>query len=223
MIRWPVTIAVALALAVSSCASEAPEIVTASSQRYTDVVTLPAPDTRGSLPLEAALASRRSVRSYGGEVALSDTSQLLWAGQGVTGATGYRTAPSAGARYPIELYAVTSESVMHYLPRDHAVEQRADARAATELARAAFGQDFVGTAPLVIAISAVFERTEIEYGAVAHDLVNREAGHVAQNILLQATALGLGAVPVGGFDPAAASDALALPPGEEVLYLIPVG
>ena len=79
------------------------------------------------------------------------------------------------------------------------------------------------SAPLVIVVAADPARTEQEYGAVADDLVNREAGHAAQNILLQATALGLAAVPVGGFDPTAVARLLALPPGQTVLYLLPIG
>jgi SagB-type dehydrogenase family enzyme len=112
---------------------------------------------------------------------------------------------------------------MHYIPAGHRVEQRADTTTLAALPDTAFGQDFVGSAPLVVVIAADPARTEQEYGAMAGDLVNLEAGHAAQNVLLQATALGLAAVPVGGFDPAAVARLLALPPGEEVRYLIPVG
>jgi SagB-type dehydrogenase family enzyme len=154
---------------------------------------------------------------------LDEIGQLLWAGQGITDDDGRRTAPSAGARYPLELYAITAAELMHYLPAGHRVEQRADTTILGALPDAAFDQEFVGDAPLVVVIAADPSRTEQEYGAMADDLVNREAGHAAQNILLQATALGLAAVPVGGFDPAAVAGLLALPPGQAVQYLIPIG
>jgi SagB-type dehydrogenase family enzyme len=171
------------------------------------------------------LDERRSVREYATTpLTMDEIGQLLWAGQGITDdGTGYRTTPSAGARYPLELYAVTATDVMHYIPAGHRVEQRADTTTLAALPDTAFGQDFVGSAPLVVVIAADPARTEQEYGAMAGDLVNLEAGHAAQNVLLQATALGLAAVPVGGFDPAAVARLLALPPGEEVRYLIPVG
>ena len=216
--------ALAAVLVLAACASEAPEEIVAEGARYTETVELPSPDDVGSRPLEEVIASRRSIREFGGEpLPIEVVGQLLWSAQGVTDDDGHRAAPSAGARYPIEMYAVTDSTVMHYLPDQHAVEQRRDRTAATRLGDSTFGQDFVAEAPVIVVITAVFERTRVEYGAVADDLVNREAGHVAQNVLLQATALDLASVPVGGFDPADAARALALPPDEEVLYLIPVG
>ena len=217
---------VIVATLMTGCASEAPNEILQQTQRYPTVVELPAPDLNGTLSLEQALHERRSAREYATTpLTLDQVGQLLWAGQGITDddGDGYRTAPSAGARYPLELYAVTAADLMHYLPIGHRVEQRADTTTLEALADAAFDQEFVSSAPLVVVIAAEPARTEQEYGAVAGDLVNREAGHAAQNILLQATALGLAAVPVGGFDPAAIARLLALPPGQVVLYLIPVG
>lgn len=215
---------VIVATLLAGCASEAPDEILQQTQRYPTVIELPAPDLNGTLSLERALRERRSVREYATTpLTLDEVGQLLWAGQGITDDAGYRTAPSAGARYPLELYAVTAADLMHYLPVGHRVEQRVDTTTLEALADAAFDQEFVGSAPLVVVIAAEPARTEQEYGAMAGDLVNREAGHAAQNILLQATALGLAAVPVGGFDPAAVARLLALPPGQVVLYLIPVG
>jgi SagB-type dehydrogenase family enzyme len=218
-------IVVIVAALSAGCVSEAPDEVLEQTRRDTSVIELPAPERSGSVSLEQVLDERRSVREYStAPLELDEIGQLLWAGQGITNdATGYRTAPSAGARYPLELYAVTSTELMHYVPVGHRVEQRADTMTLDALAGTAFGQEFLGGAPLVVVITADPARTEQEYGAMAGDLVNREAGHAAQNILLQATALGLAAVPVGGFDPAAVSRLLALPPGEVALYLIPVG
>jgi SagB-type dehydrogenase family enzyme len=216
---------VIVAALLAGCASEAPSDVLQQTQRYTTVVELPAPDLNGPLSLEQTLDERRSVREYATTpLTMDEIGQLLWAGQGITDdGTGYRTTPSAGARYPLELYAVTATDLMHYIPAGHRVEQRADTTTLAALPDTAFGQDFVGSAPLVVVIAADPARTEQEYGAMAGDLVNLEAGHAAQNVLLQATALGLAAVPVGGFDPAAVARLLVLPPGEAVLYLIPVG
>lgn len=95
---------------------------------------------------------------------------------------------------------------MHYLPATHELESRSDETTLRELADSAFGQQFVNMAPIVFVIVGIVARTEVEYGAVSELLMNREAGHVAENMLLQATALDLAAVPVGGFDPSAVAD-----------------
>ncbi|NNE74705.1 MAG: SagB/ThcOx family dehydrogenase [Acidimicrobiales bacterium] len=214
---------IALAL-LSACASTAPAELLDRSLRFDPPIELPEPDQLGTTSLEASLRERRSAREFAStELPLAQLAQLFWAGQGVTDANGHRTAPSAGALYPLELYAVTETTVSHYLPDGHRLEQRPDPRPWPELADAAFAQSFIGDAPTVLVISGVVERTEARYGAVASDLMNREAGHAAQNILLQAAALELATVPVGGFDPARVARLLGLPPGEEVLYLIPVG
>ena len=213
-----------VAMMLAGCASEAPSEILEQTQRYPTVVELPSPELTGTVSLEQSLHDRRSAREYAATpLTLDEIGQLLWAGQGITDDDGHRTAPSAGARYPLELYAVTATELMHYLPAGHRVEQRADTTILGALPDAAFDQEFVGNAPLVVVIAADPARTEQEYGAMAGDLVQREAGHAAQNILLQATALGLVAVPVGGFDPATVEGLLALPPGQAVQYLIPIG
>jgi SagB-type dehydrogenase family enzyme len=208
----------------AGCVSSAPSAVLESSQRFGESIELPTPDRSGSATLEQVMSQRRSQREYApDELPLATIGQLFWAAQGVTDGAGHRTAPSAGASYPLELYALSATTFMHYLPTGHRLEQRSDDTTLAQLAAAAFDQEFVGSAPVVIVITGVQARTEDEYGAVAGDLVNREAGHAAQNLLLQATALGLAAVPVGGFDPASVARLLALAPGEDVLYLLPVG
>jgi len=179
---------------------------------------------KGTVSVEEALRSRRSRRRFAaGELSAPVVGQMLWAGQGITDDAGHRSAPSAGARYPIELYAVSPSKLMHYRPDTHSIEQRDDVSTLQALPAAAFDQDFVGAAPITFVITGAVARTEVEYGALAQDLMNREAGHVAQNMLLQATALDLHSVPVGGFDPARIARLMALPIGEEVLYVMPVG
>lgn len=218
------TIAVVASSLVFGCAAEAPESVIGRTQRFDDVMELPAPDLTGEMSLEQALVERRSRREFSPtELPTATIGQLFWAGQGITDDRGYRTAPSAGAHYPLELYAITATSVSHYLPDGHRVEHRSDTTTLAGLADAAFGQDHVGSAPVVFVVTGVAARTAAEYGALAADFVEREAGHAVQNMLLQAAALELAAVPVGGFDPAEVARLLALPAGHEVLYLIPVG
>jgi SagB-type dehydrogenase family enzyme len=185
---------------------------------------LPPPKTRGTLSLERALAERRSVREFtDASLTIAEISQLFWAAQGVTRDWGGRTAPSAGALYPLELYAVTPKRFLHYVPDEHTamVVSRADLR--RPLARAAFGQSAVEEAPAVFVIAAVTSRTAAKYGPRAERYVTLEAGHAAQNLLLQAVALHLGAVPVGAFSDEGVSEALGLPADHEPLYLVPVG
>jgi SagB-type dehydrogenase family enzyme len=210
--------------AVLGCVAEAPDSITAESQRFDEIIDLPAPDLTGAIGLEQTLVERRSGREFASvELTLDVIGQLLWAGQGITDEQGHRTAPSAGALYPLELYAVTATDVLHYVPEGHRVESRSDTTSLAGLGDLAFGQDFLSSAPVVLVVVGVDARTEAEYGALAADFVEREAGHATQNILLQATALDLAAVPVGGFDGARTARLLALPPGHDVLYLVPVG
>ena len=133
------------------------------------------------------------------------------------------TGLAAGALYPLELYAVTSKQVMHYLPAGHRAETRAVSDLRPGLKAAAVGQSTITAAPVVIAVAAVPGRLSDRYGAKAEEFVQIEVGHASQNILLQAAALGLAAVPVGSLDPSRAADTLALPSDQTVLYLIPVG
>jgi SagB-type dehydrogenase family enzyme len=213
----------AVALA-GGCVPGAPDAVLERSDRFDPPLELPAPDRIGETALEQVLDERRSRRSFADtELSLATIGQLFWAGQGVTDDAGYRTAPSAGALYPLELYAVTASHLLHYLPDGHRVEQRSDGTALAGLADAAFGQDWVSSAPVVLVVVGVVARTQAKYGAIADDLMRLEAGHATQNVLLQATALDLAATPVGGFDPADVGELLALPPGHEVLYLVPIG
>lgn len=214
----------AAAALAGGCARQAPGWERAGRARYGAPLALPQPATAGSISLEEAIERRRSRRTFGpGALPIATIGQLLWAGQGITSPDGKRAAPSAGALYPLELYVVTSTQVMHYLPAGHRVEIRPAPDLRPGLKAAAFGQPHVGAAPAVLVVAAVPARTRRKYGAQAEGFVEREAGHAAQNILLQATARGLAAVPVGSLDPSRAAVTLALPPDQTVLYFIPVG
>jgi len=181
-------------------------------------------------PLSSLLARRHSQRDYSTTpLTLAELAALLWAAQGMTQRDAQRTAPSAGALYPLELYclvgAVTGleAGVYHYRPVPHALVLRQSGDRRVELADAALDQDWIAVAPLVLAFAAVFQRTTRKYGERGVRYVHIEVGHAAQNVCLMATSLGLGSVTVGAFDDAAVQAVLQLPESEAPLYLLPVG
>lgn len=182
------------------------------------------PITEGSASFEGVLSQRRSVRDFAATALSTDElGQLFWAAQGVTSDRGGRTNPSAGGLYPLEVYAVTSDGVLHYVPNDHSARVTSDIDLRRTLSEAALGQESVADAPAVFVVCGVFARTEAKYGDRAERYVHLEAGHVGQSILLQAGALGLAGVPVGAFDDAAVREVLGLPADHAPLYLIPIG
>lgn len=191
---------------------------------------LPAPVRDGPLPVETALAERRSVREFRDEMLpIADLAQLLWAAQGIRNPEGFRTAPSAGALYPLEVYAVVGRvenlapGVYRYRPSDHSLVRVADGDRRARVAEAALKQTWMQGAPLIVVLAAVFDRTTHKYGPRGMRYVHMEAGHAAENLCLQAVARKLGTTVVGAFDDAALQAALNLPPEEQPLALIPVG
>lgn len=213
-----------LAAVIGGCASEAPPELLAQTARFEQRVALPDPDTKGEVTLESAISQRRSRRDFSEEqLSEAELGQLLWAAQGITNSAGHRAAPSAGALYPLEIYVVTADSVAHYLPNGHELEARDSVDLRDTMADAAFAQDFVGAAPAIIVVTTVPARTETKYGALGEGYAMLEAGHATQNLLLQAEALGLAAVSVGGVDPDQLRELLALPPDHHPIYVIPVG
>jgi SagB-type dehydrogenase family enzyme len=188
------------------------------------------PNQVGAMSIEQTLARRRSVRRYRAQpLALATMSQLLWAAQGTTGSGGRRTAPSAGALYPLELHLLATHveglaSGLHrYLQGTHELQLTIATATASTLQEAAIGQQAVGTAAAVVVITAVEGRSAGKYGVRAEHYVAFEAGACAQNLALQAVALGLGTVVIGGFDETAVTRALRLPPGELPVVLMPIG
>ena len=186
---------------------------------------LPEPDRKGKVPLETALAKRRSVRRYAqGELTMAEVSQLCWAACGVNRPRGgYRTSPSAGALYPLELYVVMPTGVYRYDVRKHTLLRQVEGDQRGPLAAAALDQGCVRSAPVCFVIVAEQGRSAVKYGKRAWRYCLLEAGHVAQNILLQVTTLGLGAVPVGACDDDRVGKVLRLPDGQQPVYIIPVG
>lgn len=201
-----------------------------SHDRKDPSIQLPKPSLEGRLSLEQTLLQRRSVRQYGeSPLTLPEISQLLWAAQGVTHARGFRTAPSAGALYPLETYVVVGrvtglpEGVYHYSPHSHALTRKLEGDRRDELSRAALGQSPVKNAPASIVFTAFHDRTTGRYGQRGIQYVHMEAGHAAQNVSLQAVSLGLGTVVIGAFQDDAVKGVLALDSRETPLYVIPVG
>ena len=193
-------------------------------------VPLPAAKRSGTLAVEQALAQRRSVREFAERpLSLSALSQLLWAAQGVTHRRGLRTAPSAGALYPLEIFVVAgdveglSDGVYRYVPRDHGLEREREGDLRPELARAALEQDWVAKAPAILVVAAVYERSARKYGRRAPRYVHMEVGHASQNVYLQAEALELGTCAVGAFRDRELAAALGLPSEIAPQLVLPIG
>ncbi len=195
-------------------------------------IVLPPPKAAG-LPFEQALRRRRSVRAFRPEpLRLREMSQLLFAAQGVTAAQGdrlLRTAPSAGGSYPFEVHVaalrvrVLTPGVYHYDPRDHSLTLHQRGCVGKRLARLALDQAHLAQAGAVFVLAAVVDRVRAKYGERGWRYAYMEAGHISQNLYLQATSLGLGSVVVGAFLDDLVHAALGLEPDEVVLYLHAVG
>ena len=193
-------------------------------------IKLPKPKYNSDVSLEESLVKRRSVRDYTGELlTLEEVSQLLWAAQGTTSDRGFRTAPSAGALYPLEVYVIVGDvqdlaiGIYLYKPKKHEVVMIADKDVRQQLAGAALGQSSVKNGAIDFVFTAVYHRTTRKYGKRGIKYVHMEIGHAAQNVCLQATAMDLGAVTIGAFNDQEVSKILNLSKDEEPLYIIPVG
>lgn len=189
------------------------------------MIKLPAPKQKGNISLEETIEKRRSERNLSGkELTLEQISQLLWSCQGITDkGRGFRSAPSAGATYPLEVYLVSPDGLFHYIPQTHSIKRIKDKDLRGELCQACLGQRFVKDAAIDIIICADFKRTTGRYGERGEGYVYIEVGHAAENVNLQAVALGLGSVPVGAFSDGAVKKLLDLPEDIVPIYVIPVG
>ena len=207
-----------------------------SVQKGSDIITLPKPKFESKISVEEALQGRRSKRSYKNEpLSLSEVSQLLWAAYGVTKPSsglrgGLKTAPSAGATYPLELYLVAGnvvnlpKGIYKYIPEQHALKKTFIGDKRAELCSAAYSQSMVRNAPALIVYTAIFERTTGRYGTRGKErYVCMDLGHSAQNVYLQAYTLGIGTCAVGAFDDNAFKKALPIAKNEIPLYIMPLG
>lgn len=194
-----------------------------------EALILPPPEFGGQISVGEALQRRRSLRRYKPEgLELAQVAQLLWAAQGITNSLGHRTTPSAGALYPLEIYLAAGDvrgleaGVYHYRPAEHALKRMMGGDIRQSLAKACLSQDWIADAPCSLIIAAIFARTNARYGERTLRYVYMEVGAAAENIALQAEALGLGTVMVGAFYEMKVQSLLDL---EDIipLCLMPVG
>ncbi len=204
-------------------------LISLTAQMDNGVIYLPEPRYQGSTSVEEALRERRSLRKYSGEnISLEEISQILWSAQGITHrGRGLRTAPSAGALYPLEIYLVAGEvegipsGVYRYSPATHSIKISQEGDKRKQFFTCC--QPFVGKAPAIIVITGVYERTAVKYGKRAEQYIYIEAGAAGQNIYLQCEALGIGTTFVGAFIDSRLRSILSLPKGEEPLGVMPLG
>lgn len=193
-------------------------------------IPLSAPRDAGEVSVEQALRVRRSVRTFKADaLSLTEISQILWSAQGSTTGRGLRTAPSAGALYPLELYLIVGKvenltpAVYKYRSHEHALLEIVAGDQRPSLSHAALQQSAIKRAPAVILFCAVYERTTGKYGQRGVRYVHMEVGHAAQNACLQAVALGLHTVVIGAFRDMEVKKIAGLPDEEQPLVLVPVG
>jgi SagB-type dehydrogenase family enzyme len=189
-------------------------------------IRLSKPNEKGSISIEETLHQRRSVRDYKkSSLSLEEVSQLLWAGTGKN--LHRRTAPSAGATYPLEVYLVVGEveglepGVYRYSIPKHSLEKTGEQDVRKPLCRAALEQRMIERAPVSLVIAADYHRTTGHYGQRGIRYVHIEVGHMGQNISLQAVALNMGTVMIGAFDDRQVKEILKIE--QEPLYIIPAG
>lgn len=201
--------------------------------KYTngEKIKLPNPSKDGDVSLEEVLNQRRSVREFKKEaLSISEISQLLWAAQGITEKeTSFRTAPSAGATYPLEVYIAVKKAeeldpgLYLFLPQENALVKKAEGDLSEKIASAGLNQKAIKDAPVNILFSAFYDRTTKIYGEKGERYVHMEAGHAAQNVYLQGEAIGIGLVVIGAFKEEELREVLNLKEEETPLYIIPAG
>ena len=194
------------------------------------IIKLPKPRLDGAVSVEKALQLRRSVREFSDRsLEVSQVAQLLWAAQGMTSPELHRTAPSAGALYGLELYTISARVIgiapgcYRYEPLRHELQCTLEGALQPRLSRTALDQSAIVQAAAIFVLSGVYERVKRKYGQRGVRYTHLEAGHAAQNLLLQAAALDLGAVAIGAFDDMGVKHLLRLTPQEVPLYLLSVG
>ena len=186
-------------------------------------IKLPKPLLEGNKSLEECIAERESVRTYQDKVVeIEKISQILWAAQGKKGQK--RTVPSAGATYPLEIYAVLKDKgYFHYNFKNHVLELVTEENICNDIAKESWNQRFIEEAYLNILICADYSRTTQRYGERGIRYVYMEVGHCAQNIHLEVIALGLVSVPIGAFQDQNIKKVMRLPPNIDPLYIVPIG
>jgi len=213
--------------------------LTGMKNSYGQTIKLPNPEFKGDISVEEALFIRRSVREFESKALnMQQISQILWAAYGITQEMsspsflrgGFKTAPSAGALYPLEIYIVAGningldQGIYKYLPEGHQLMKTYDQDVRDDLAEAASNQDFIAQAPASLFYAAVYSRTTEKYGNRGEErYVCMDLGHSAQNVCLQVVAMNLGTCPVGAFDDRMVRNVMMIPNNEEPLYIMPIG
>ena len=195
-----------------------------------DTIILPEPRLDSAVSVEQAIQNRRSVREFSDKpLSLAEASQLLWSAQGLTDSGGLRSAPSAGALYPLVVYLVAGNvtglkaGTYRYSPDGHKLRLIKDGDSRVELANAAYRQHWIKDSAAILIFSAIAKKTTWKYGQRGIRYIHIEVGHSAQNVFLQAQSLGIEAAVVGAMDGERIKAILKLSTEEEVLYLMPVG
>jgi SagB-type dehydrogenase family enzyme len=204
---------------------------------------LPAPNLDGRCSVEKALAERKSVREFSDEpMSLVALSQLLWAAQGVTRKMdkpdwwtgtawqgGMRTAPSAGALYPLEVYVVAGNveglnpGIYKYKPLTHELVKVSTGDKRSQMVTRPPGQNWLVQAPCLIVFGVVYAREEVKYAERAAQYVHIEVGHAVENLCLQAVALDLGSTVMGAFKDDLVKRVIGMPDEESPVAFVPVG
>lgn len=200
-------------------------------QSPTQTIQLPKAQFKGNISVEEAILNRRSIREYSDKsLSLEEVSQILWAAQGITHSTaGLRSAPSAGALYPLEIYLAASNvdgikaGLYKYSPQTHTIKLISEGDKRNEIANAALRQDAITNSAAIVIVTAVYERTSVRYRERTERYVHMEAGHVGQNIYLQAVTRDIGTVAIGAFYDDKMKETLSLPEKEAPLVLYPLG
>lgn len=207
--------------------------VNGKNGRMEHQMNLPKPRLIGDVSVEEAIKHRRTIRSYLSKpLTTEQLSQIFWAAQGITEDRGYkRSAPSGGALYPMDIYAVVGDNgvqglkagIYHYDPNKHAALLVAEGDFRTDVARASFSQMWMARAPLNLVITSEYGRITSKYGSRGERYAMIEAGHIGQNIFLQAEALGLRAGIVGAFYDKDVIRIMRINRSHEPLLILPVG
>ena len=210
------------------------------SHEQSNLIMLPKPNLDGDISLEKALNVRRSVRSFKADaLTKQQLSQILWSAYGITYPIenapaflrgGFKTAPSAGGLYPLEIYVVCENidsipvGVFKYMPENHSLIPIKEGNFREQVFRAGYGQTMINEAPLVLVYSAIYSRTSDKYGKRADErYVCMDLGHSAQNVYLQVTTMGLATCAIGAFVDIDLKKAINMTREETPLYIMPVG
>lgn len=195
-----------------------------------EAVKLPEPETKEGPSIWDCLRRRRSWRNYKNQpVSLMELSQILWGSYGVTAKEwGYylRTAPSAGALYPIEIYVASfnvdglKKGIYHFNPKDMSLNGVFDGDFSREITNACLGQDFILDSAFALIFTAILLRTTSRYRERGIRYILMDLGCIIQNTYLSLTALGMGGCIIGAFSDSAMNKIMNLDPQKELVLAV---